>query len=92
MISLLGIVVSILVAFGGLVIWAKSDMPIIQREIAINTRKDMDDGPKYSAVRFLSFLLKCESIIIWFVCFIIILVSLKYGKEYEKIISRILIK
>ena len=53
----------------GLVLWASSDLPIIQREIAMNTRKDGESGPTYSMVKVLSTLYKVLAVILWVVGF-----------------------
>jgi hypothetical protein len=86
MTSILGVIISALLAFSGLVIWAKSDLPIIIREIAINTRKNIYDGPNYTAVKMLSILLKIGPIVMWLIAFFVLIVSVKYGKEYDKIL------
>jgi hypothetical protein len=92
MTTILGIILSILLLFRGLLIWAKSDIPAIFREIAINTRKDKDDGSNYSAVKILSGLNKLVSILLWFLAVIILVASIKYGKEYDKILFGTILK
>ncbi len=61
MISILSVVL-----FGiiGLAIWASSDLPMIQREIAINTRKEAK-GPEYKMVQILSVLIKVFAVVFW---------------------------
>ena len=49
----------------GLVLWASSDLPMIQREIAMNTRKDPEDGPTYKMVKILSILYKVLAVTFW---------------------------
>ena len=64
--GILVFLVSVIV-FGlvGLVLWASSDLPMIQREIAMNTRKESEDGPTYKMVKILAVLYKVLAVIFW---------------------------
>ncbi len=59
------VVLSILL-FGiiGLAVWASSDLPLINREIAINTRKT-EGGPEYKMVQILSIIIKVFAVLFW---------------------------
>jgi hypothetical protein len=92
MTSILGTILSVIFVFMGLQIWAKSDLPAIFREIAINTRKDEYEGSNYSAVKILSTLYKVGSIFLWFFAIIILIASIKYGRAYDKILFGALVK
>ncbi len=50
----------------GLIVWAYSDMPLVMREIAINTRRDQERGSSYTLMKVLSVCLKIVAIILWF--------------------------
>ena len=49
----------------GIIIWASSDRPIALREIAINSRRDHDEGNAYSMLKVLSVCLKILAVFFW---------------------------
>ena len=55
------------VLFGlfGLVVWACSDVPLAIREIALNTRRDREQGSRYTLIRVLSICMKIFAVLIW---------------------------
>lgn len=55
----------IVFAIYGLIIWGSSEIPLIFREIAHNTRKDGQTGPDYKAVELLGILFKVFAVLIW---------------------------
>ena len=55
----------ILFGLVGLVVWAYSDMPLVMREIAINTRKNGEQGNSYVLMRVLSICLKILAVLLW---------------------------
>jgi hypothetical protein len=56
----------ILFGLVGLIVWAYSDMPLAMREIAINTRRDAEQGSSYILMKVLSVCLKILAILLWF--------------------------
>jgi len=50
----------------GLVVWAYSDMPLVMREIAINTRRTAEQGSPYALMKVLSVCLKIFAVLLWF--------------------------
>jgi hypothetical protein len=50
----------------GLIVWSYSDMPLVMREIAINTRRTAEQGSPYTLMKVLSVCLKIFAIIFWF--------------------------
>lgn len=74
------LLIVIMFGFLGLITWARADLPIIQREIAINTRAD-GEGPNYSLVQLLAVLLKVSAVIIWIVGLIMGILALTGGAE-----------
>lgn len=69
------------IVFGiiGLALWASSDLPIIQREIAMNTRKDGGEGSPYNMVKILSVLYKILALVIWVVGLVVAIGGLVGG-------------
>lgn len=55
------------VLFGllGLMVWACSDMPLAIREIALNSRKDRQQGSPYTLIRVLSVCMKIFAVLLW---------------------------
>jgi hypothetical protein len=55
------------VLFGltGLVVWACSEVPLAIREIALNTRRDREQGSRYTLIRVLSICMKILAVMIW---------------------------
>jgi hypothetical protein len=55
------------VLFGltGLVIWACSEVPLAIREIALNTRRDREQGSRYTLIRVLSICMKILAVMTW---------------------------
>ena len=49
----------------GLVFYASAELPLILREIAVNTRKTSEDGACYGSVEMLSNLIKGAAYVIW---------------------------
>lgn len=63
--GLLIFLITILVfGFLGLISWARAELPLIQREIAINTRTS-PEGPSYRLAQLLSTLMKVTAVILW---------------------------
>lgn len=56
------------IVFGliGLIVWAWADMPLVMREIAINTRRNAEQGSSYILMRVLSVCLKIVAVLLWF--------------------------
>ena len=50
----------------GLIVWAYSDMPLAMREIAINTRRNAEQGSSYILMKVLSVCLKIFAAMLWF--------------------------
>ena len=50
----------------GLIVWAYSDMPLVMREIAINTRRSGEQGSSYVLMKVLSICLKVLAVLLWF--------------------------
>jgi hypothetical protein len=55
----------ILFVLVGIMVWAASDTPLAWREIAINTRKNMEQGSSYTMLKVLSACLKIFAILLW---------------------------
>jgi hypothetical protein len=55
----------ILFGLFGLMVWACSDMPLAIREIALNTRRDKEQGSPYTLIRILSVCLKIFAVLLW---------------------------
>ena len=55
----------ILFGLVGLMVWACSDMPLAIREIALNTRRDKEQGSPYTLIRILSVCLKIFAVLLW---------------------------
>ena len=49
----------------GLIVWSYSEWPLAMREIAINTRKDGEQGNAYTGMRILSICLKILAVLLW---------------------------
>jgi hypothetical protein len=49
----------------GIIIWASSDRPLALREIAINSRRDHDEGSAYTMLKVLSVCLKILAVLFW---------------------------
>jgi len=67
MIFLLSQFLFILVVLIGIIVWASSETPLAWREIAINTRKNADQGSSYTMLKVLSVCLKILAVILWIV-------------------------
>ena len=50
----------------GLIVWSYSEMPLVMREIAINTRRNAEQGSSYSLMKVLSVCLKIFAVLLWF--------------------------
>jgi hypothetical protein len=51
----------------GTMVWAASDTPLAWREIAINTRKNAEQGSSYTLLKVLSACLKIFAVLLWIV-------------------------
>ncbi len=51
----------------GLIVWSYSDMPLAWREIAINTRRNAEQGSPYTLMKVLSVCLKIFAVLLWIV-------------------------
>ena len=49
----------------GLMVWAASDTPLAWREIAINTRRNPEQGSTYTMLKVLSACLKIFAVLLW---------------------------
>lgn len=67
MIFLLSQFLFILVVLIGVIVWASSETPLAWREIAINTRRNADQGSSYAMLKVLSVCLKILAVILWIV-------------------------
>jgi hypothetical protein len=56
----------ILFGLVGLIVWSYSDMPLAMREIAINTRRNVEQGSSYTLMKVLSVCLKILAVLLWF--------------------------
>jgi hypothetical protein len=61
--------VLIIILFGifGIFCWAASDIPVVLREVALNTRKEGGSGTNYPLMDLLSLLIKIWAVIVWVV-------------------------
>ena len=55
----------ILFVLVGIIVWAASDTPLAWREIAINTRRNPDQGSSYTMLKVLSACLKIFAVLLW---------------------------
>jgi hypothetical protein len=72
----------ILVVFGisGIMCWAYSDMPLVIRDIALNTRREGASGTHYPLVGLLSLMLKIWAVLIWLVGLVLAIAMLRLGE------------
>lgn len=75
------LVVSLLIvivfALLGLVVWTSSDRPLALREIALNTRAQRGGGPDYVNLKVLSVLIRVFAVLVWNTgLFLVIMVNL----------------
>jgi hypothetical protein len=49
----------------GIMVWASADMPLAWREVALNTRKNGDQGSAYTMLRVLSVCMKIFAVLLW---------------------------
>ncbi len=49
----------------GIMVWASADQPLAWREIAINTRKNPDNGSPYTMLKVFSVCLKIFAVLLW---------------------------
>ena len=74
----------LLSAFIGLFVWMSSEIPLIHREIAINTRKDAEsEGPDYKLTQILSVLCKIAAVSIWIFGIVSVIVGLFWGGGHK---------
>ena len=55
----------ILLVLIGIIIWASSDRPLALREVAINSRRDHEEGSAYTMLKVLSVCLKILAVFFW---------------------------
>jgi hypothetical protein len=51
----------------GVIVWAASDMPLAWREVALNTRRNPDQGSSYTMLKVLSVCMKIFAVLLWIV-------------------------
>ena len=56
----------ILAVLLGIMVWASSEQPLAWREIAINTRRNSEQGSSYILMKVLSVCLKIVAVFLWF--------------------------
>ena len=49
----------------GIIVWASSDMPLAWREVALNTRRNPDQGSSYTMLKVLSVCMKIFAVLMW---------------------------
>ncbi len=49
----------------GLTVWAFSEVPLAWREIALNTRRNTEEGSPYNMLKVLSVCLKILAVLLW---------------------------
>ena len=49
----------------GIIVWAAGDTPLAWREIAINTRRNPEQGSSYTMLKVLSASLKIFAVLLW---------------------------
>ena len=49
----------------GIIVWAASDTPLAWREIAMNTRRNPENGSPYTMLKVLSVCLKIFAVLLW---------------------------
>ena len=49
----------------GIIVWSSSEQPLAWREIAINTRRNPQDGSSYTMLKVLSVCLKIFAVLLW---------------------------
>jgi len=49
----------------GIIVWAGSDTPLAWREIAINTRRNPENGSSYTMLKVLSVCMKIFAVLLW---------------------------
>ena len=49
----------------GIMVWSSSEQPLAWREIAINTRRNPQDGSSYTMLKVLSVCLKIFAVLLW---------------------------
>ena len=67
MIFLVSQLLFILFVLVGIMVCAASDTPLAWREIAINTRKNMEQGSSYTLLKVLSACLKIFAVLLWII-------------------------
>jgi hypothetical protein len=55
----------ILIVLVGIIVWASADAPLAWREIAINSRKNGDQGSAYTMLKVLAVCLKILAVLMW---------------------------
>jgi hypothetical protein len=55
----------ILVVLLGIIVWAAADTPLAWREIAMNTRRNPEQGSSYTMLRVLSACLRILAVLLW---------------------------
>ena len=49
----------------GIIVWSSSEQPLAWREIAINTRRNPQDGCPYTMLKVLSVCLRIFAVLLW---------------------------
>ena len=49
----------------GIIVWAGADTPLAWREIAMNTRRNPENGSTYTMLKVLSVCLKIFAVLLW---------------------------
>jgi len=80
MVFLVSQILFLLIILIGIIAWAYSDMPLAWREIAINSRRDGEEGNAYVMLKVLSVCLKILAVILW-VAGIACLVAINIGGQ-----------
>jgi hypothetical protein len=86
MVFLVSQVLFLLFVLIGIIVWTYSDMPMAWREIAINTRRDGQEGNAYVMLRVLSVCLKILAVVMWIVG-IACIVAINMGAQVGSLLS-----
>jgi hypothetical protein len=65
MIFIVSQILFLLIILIGIMVWAYADMPLAWREIAINSRRDGEEGNAYVMLKVLSVCLKILAVVFW---------------------------
>jgi small-conductance mechanosensitive channel len=70
----------------GLLYWAGSALPLVIREVALNTRKEGEGGTQYRSLDVLSVCLKVLAVVIWVIGLIMAIASLVAGGNISQLL------